>query len=125
PMLDRPLGVGQKLAAIDGQDRAAVDRDVARIVHVLEHVFDESRVALCRVSLLDEDVVFRAVPAPTPGFIRPAKAKTDIEVLAAVERCKRFFQEPLAGEPIVMDAEARDAVLLRQRYLTFEGFLVG
>ena len=125
PMFDRSLGVGQKLAAIHHQHGAVVDLDVARVVHVAHRVFDESLVALRRADLRDEDVLFRAVPAPTPCFVRPAEAKPNVDVFPAIKRCQRPFQQSLAAEPIVMDAKAGDPVSPGQRGLAFQDFLVG
>ena len=103
------LGVRQQLGAIDDQDRLAAHADVARIGHVASHVAEDRQVVLRRVVLADQDVGLVAVPAPGPVLVGPAQGERQVQARVSQIGVQRPLQQALPVEPVVVEAEARDA----------------
>src|SRR5512146_2200575 len=73
-----------------------------------------SIVALSRVRLLDQNTVRRAVPYAGPGFVGPAEAERKVRLSGCQHLIERALEEASTSEPVVVVAEAFDAVFPRQ-----------
>ncbi len=62
-------------------------------------------------------VVVAAVPAPRPVLVRPADAEREVGFAAAVHLVERTLEQAPPVEPVVVVAEAVDAVAARERGL--------
>ena len=71
-------------------------------------MFDVVRVAV-RLGL--EDVLVASVPSPRPGFVRPAEAKRKLRLSGTQDLLHRLLKQSLAVKPVMVIAEAVDAVL--------------
>src|SRR5215831_4693953 len=67
--------------------------------------------------LCDQDFVIGAIPLARPAFVGPAHAEWEIELRPGQQLIKRLVQQLLALKPIVVIAEAVDAMKPRQLYL--------
>src|SRR5215207_4812513 len=64
--------------------------------------------------LSDQDVLILPVPAARPVLIRPTKAEWELDVLRFQKLFDGSFKKSAAPEPVVMKAEASNAVLASQ-----------
>ena len=64
--------------------------------------------------LLHQDLLLGAVPAPRPVLVRPADAEREIERPVSQQLVERTLEQAPAGEPVVVVAEAVNAVLARE-----------
>ena len=64
--------------------------------------------------LLDQNVVFQAIPAARPGFIGPADAEREVQLRAAEHLLKWMLQQLSTIKPIIVVTESMDTILSRQ-----------
>ena len=76
-----------------------------------------------RMLLIHQDVLLGAIPAPGPVFVCPADAEGKIQVRIGQHQLQREFEQPPAREPVVVVAEAVDAVFPRELDLPMPDFL--
>lgn len=74
------------------------------------------------IDLSGEDVLILAVPTTGPVFIGPAEAEGEVGLLGCEDVVEGAFEEAFAGEPVVVVAEAVEAVGLGEVGLGFAGF---
>ena len=67
-------------------------------------------VVVRRVLLRDQDLVASAVPAPGPVLVGPAEAEREVGLAGRQHLVERALEQPPAAEPVVVVAEAVDAV---------------
>src|SRR6185503_19993544 len=77
-------------------------------------VSEKRQVVLRRVLLTDQDLVFPPVPPSSPVLIGPAQAERKVDLGMGQELIDRLTEQALSAEPIVVVAEAMNAVKLRQ-----------
>ena len=114
--------IGDQGRAVDHQQRAAVDADVARVLEVTDELGGHVLVVVGSVILRDQHFAFGAVPAPGPVFVRPHQAERDVDGAVGEEAFERAFQQALSVEPVVVEDEAMDAGGAGHRGLLAHGF---
>ena len=117
--------VGEQPRAVDGQERLSLDGDVARVAQGRQQVSQKPLVAFGRVPLFEEHLAVEAVPGPRPVLVGPTEAERKVRAAARQQSLHRLLEDPPAVEPIVVEAEAVDAVPAGQFGLPLEHGLVG
>ena len=117
PGLERAARIGQVVDLVDDEQRLAVDADVARVAEVRQQRADVGLVVLVGVALLHQHLALAAVPGAAPVLVGPGQAVGEVRLAAGADLLDRALQQPVAVEPVVVVAEAADAVLPRQRRL--------
>ena len=104
----------QRRSAIDEQEGAAADAQVARIGEDLRQIARVREVVLLGVLLAHQDFAIPIGPAPGPRFVRPAETEREIGLATREDLRERALQQAPALEPVVVVAEGRDPVRTRQ-----------
>ena len=117
PAGDGGGGVGQELGPVDEQQGLAVDADVAGVAEDRLQLGDEGEVVFRGVLLADEDVLFLAVPAAGPVFVGPAEAEGQVEAGVGEDLAQGPVEEAVAAKPVVVVAEAVEAVFVGEAHL--------
>ena len=102
-------GLRHMLRPVYDEDRLSLDPHIPWIGEERQHASYKLDVALGRVVLLHEHLVFRGVPFAGPVLVRPVQAEADIAVLVGQEIQQRPFQQATPAEPVVVEAEGVDA----------------
>src|SRR5262249_36819145 len=113
---------GEPVRAVDEEKWPAVHPDVPPVPKRPDEPTDMGAVVLLRVLLLDQDCLIQAVPAPRPVFVGPAEAEGEVRLSGFPDLVQRPLQQAPAVEPVMVVAEAVDAVLPRQLRLGLAGF---
>ncbi len=108
------LGGRQGRGAIDEQERAATDAQVAGIGEDLRQIARVHEVVGLAVLLTYQHFAVPVGPAPGPRFVRPAQTERKIRLATRQDLRERALQQAPTLEPVVVVAESRDAVRARQ-----------
>ncbi len=122
PTADGFGGVGDQGRAVDHQQRAPLDPDVARVLEVADELGGHGLVIVGAIVLRDQHLAFSAVPTPRPVFVRPHQAERNVDAAIGQEALQRAFQQALSVEPVVVEDEAMDAGRARHCGLLAHGF---
>src|ERR1700694_2888455 len=106
--------IGQQTGAIHEQKRPVADAYVARISEQRQQFFDESPLVLDRIGLRDQQLVIATVPAPRTLLVGPADTERKVRLAARGDLVERAVQQSRAVEPVVVVAEAMNAMRTRQ-----------
>ena len=120
-----PPRLGERLGAVDRQERSPGHADVARVAKQRDHVPDKVAVGRGLVRLRHQDLGVVAVPRPRPVLVGPADAKGKAWPPRAEHLLERLLQEPAASEPIIIEAKPVDPVGGSHRGLPLERGGVG
>ena len=112
---------GQLVGAVDQHHRAAVDADVVGVLEQRCQVADEFEVRCLAVVLRQQHFARGTVPAARPVFVGPADAEGEGAGAAVHQILQRAVQDAAALEPVVVIAEAVDAVAAGQFELRIGG----
>ena len=124
PRRERLVRVRQDLRVVDQDHGLAAAAEIAGIGDVALQVLDEVDVVFLGVVLLDQHGILLAVPRPGPVLVRPAQAEREVDLGVGDDVFERLLHELLAVEPVVVEAERRDAVGFRQCGLLLHGLHV-
>src|SRR5581483_2221354 len=91
--------------------------DVAMISKQRLYGARKGKIVTFRKVLLEQNVLFLAVPSAGPAFVGPVDAKGNIYRGIGQQGFERALQYAAAGEPVMMKTEAMNAVLLGERGL--------
>ncbi len=124
PARNRRFRVGDLERAVHDEDGLAIDLHVAPVVECRQQGIEMALVVFgAGIGLLDQYPVLGAVPDAAPGFVGPAQAEREIRFARREHFGERPFEHAFAvAEPVVVIAEALDAVLPRKVSLRLAGF---
>src|SRR5687767_1763210 len=122
PDLGRPRRIGEPARPVHQKDRLAVDADVPLIAERTCQPLHVAPVVLLTILLGDQDLRILPVPPSRPVLIGPAEAERKPRLSRRENLVHRSLEQPVAAEPVVVIAEAEDAVLLRKLGLCGAGF---
>src|SRR5258706_13763406 len=69
--------------------------------------------------LSDKNVIFQAIPAASPIFVRPADTERKIDILIVKIIVERFFKQTFTVEPIIIKSKTMDTIFASQLHLAF------
>ena len=114
PAANRAASVREQRNSVDKEQRPAVHADVVGMSEVPYQVANDSFIVLGTVLLGDQDLVLRTVPAASPVLVGPTEAEGKVRSAGPQHPFEWHFQQPFPTEPVVVVAEAVDAVATRQ-----------
>src|ERR1043166_6619757 len=93
--------------------------DVARVAEGREQVLNKAEVFFIRMSLFDEDHFAAPVPLPRPVLVGPAEAERKVRRSGREHFLERALEKAPALKPIMVIAEAVNAVFSGEPGLRF------
>ena len=111
PRLNAAAGIGYPVQAIDEEERAVLYPDVSGIAKDGGHVLRKPLCEPLSILLPNQDFMLGTVPSSRPRLVRPADAEREIGTARLEHFIERPMKQTLPVEPVVVVAEAFDAVL--------------
>jgi len=110
PDIGRPSGIGEIARPVDEEERPTVDPHVALVGQGGEQMLHVMPIVLGRVLLGEQHLVLVPVPPARPVLVGPAEAEGKARTTRTKHLVEGTTEEPTTVEPVMIVAEARDAV---------------
>ena len=124
PAVGRGGGLAEQARPVDRYQRPAFDLDVPRVAERRQQIPQKPLVAFGGMPLGEQHLLLQAVPGAGPVFVGPADAEGEVGPAAGEQPLHRLLQDPPAVEPVVVEAEAVDAVAAGHLGLPLEHALI-